>query len=381
MSRPDTDRLPEAARPLATRLHELADGIGGHVRIMEMCGGHTHAIYRSGLHGLLPGNVEMLHGPGCPVCVLPTGRIDDACSLAADHEVVLCTYGDVARVPGTNGSLLTARARGADVRVVYSPLDALDVAQAETGREVVLCAVGFETTGPPTAVAVLRAQARGLANFSVFSNLVLLEPAVRWLLESEDSRIDAFLGPGHVSTVVGRRGHWYVPADYAKPVVVAGFEALDILEALVMILAQVAEGRCEVENQYRRAVSDEGNPQALAVLERVFEPRATFEWRGMGWIPHSGYKLRPEFAALDAEERFTLAGRRVPDPKACRCGEILRGARKPWECGVFGTACTPEHPVGTCMVSAEGACAAHYLYGRLQIPGRGRRYGGPRVAR
>lgn len=333
------------------------------VRIMEVCGGHTHAIAKHGLQELLPPEVEFLHGPGCPVCVIPMGRVDDAIALA-EQGVTLATFGDLLRVPGRHGSLLDAKARGADVRMVYSPLDALDLARAEPGREVAFFAIGFETTAPATAVTVQQARAGRVMNFSVFCNHVTIVPPLRAILDTPGTRIDAFIAPGHVSTVIGTTPYDFIPRDYGKQVVVAAFEPLDLLHSTEMILRQRAEGRCEVENQYTRVVRPEGNPIALAAIAETMELRETFEWRGLGYIPESALRLRPEYAEWDAERRFELPGERVPDRKACQCGQVLVGAIKPHQCKVFATACTPERPLGTCMVSAEGACAAYYAYTR-----------------
>ena len=359
----DEYRDPVASRALVRRITELAGD--RHLKFMEICGGHTHTIYRHGIEHLLPENVELVHGPGCPVCVIPMGRVDDAIAVARTPGVVFTTFGDMMRVPGGDGSLLDAKARGADVRFVYSPLDALRIAEETPDRQVVFLAVGFETTAPSTAVTLLQAQARGVENFSVLCNHVTIVPPIKAILESPDLRLDGFIGPGHVSTVVGQRPYRFVPERYGKPLVTAGFEPLDILEAVAMLLTQLAEGRCEVENQYRRVVREEGNPRALALLAEVFELRPHFEWRGLGFISQSALRLRPELAAFDAEARYQLPGVRVADPKACQCGEVLKGVIKPWECKVFGTACTPETPIGTCMVSSEGACAAYYNFGRL----------------
>ena len=334
-------------------------------KFMEVCGGHTHTIYRHGLEHLLPESVELVHGPGCPVCVIPMGRVDDAIAVAETPGVIFTSFGDMMRVPGGNGNLLEAKARGADVRVVYSPLDALGLAVANPDREVVFFAVGFETTAPSTAITLLRARELGVTNFRVFCNHVTIVPPIRAILESPDLRLDGFIGPGHVSTVVGSRPYRFVPEWYGKPLVITGFEPLDILQAIAMLLTQIRDGRCEVENQYTRVVRDEGNPRALAILAEVFELRPHFEWRGLGFISQSALKLRNEFAEFDAELHYALPSVRVADPKACQCGEVLKGVIKPWECKVFGTACTPETPIGTCMVSSEGACAAYYNFGRL----------------
>jgi hydrogenase expression/formation protein HypD len=359
----DEYRDPRAAQALVARITELAADDG--FKFMEVCGGHTHTIYRHGIEHVLPASVELVHGPGCPVCVIPMGRVDDAIAVAKEPGVIFTSFGDMMRVPGSNGNLLRAKAEGADVRFVYSPLDALRIAIDNPGREVVFFAVGFETTAPSTALTVLQAQQRRVENFTVFSNHVTIVPPLRAILESPDLRLDGFLGPGHVSTVVGQRPYRFVPAQYGKPLVTAGFEPLDILQAIAMLLNQIREGRCEVENQYSRVVREEGNPRALAVLGQVFELRPHFEWRGLGFISQSALKLRSEFAAFDAELRYRIPGVRVADPKACQCGEVLKGVIKPWECKVFGTACTPETPIGTCMVSSEGACAAYYNFGRM----------------
>jgi len=360
----DEYRDPVAARRVLGRITALA-GTDRHYKFMEVCGGHTHTIYRHGIEHVLPSNVELVHGPGCPVCVIPMGRIDDAIAVAETPNVIFTSFGDMMRVPGGNGTLLEAKARGADVRFVYSPLDALKVAVDNPDRDVVFFAVGFETTAPSTAVTLLKARDDEVMNFSVFSNHVTIVPPIKAILESPDLRLDGFLGPGHVSTVVGNHPYRFVTQEYGKPLVTAGFEPLDILQAIAMLLTQIREGRCEVENQYTRIVRDEGNPRALRFLAEVFELRPHFEWRGLGFIAQSALKLRDEFAPWDAELRFAVPGVRVADPKACQCGEVLKGVIKPWECKVFGTACTPETPIGTCMVSSEGACAAYYNFGRL----------------
>jgi hydrogenase expression/formation protein HypD len=360
----DEYRSPRDAERLAEQIARLAEP-GRHYKLMEVCGGHTHTIYKHGIEDLLPPGIELVHGPGCPVCVIPMGRQDDAIAIAARPEVIFTTFGDMMRVPATRGSLLDAKARGADVRMVYSPLDALRVARENPDREVVFFAIGFETTTPSTAITLLRARAEGIRNFSVFANHVTIIPAIKAILDSPDLRLDGFIGPGHVSTVIGIRPYRWIARDHGKPVVVSGFEPLDILQGVYMILRQLAEGRCEVENQYRRVVRDEGNPAALKAIAATMELRTTFEWRGLGFISQSALKLRPEFAEWDAEVRYAVPGIRVADPKACQCGEVLKGVIKPWECKVFGTACTPDRPIGTCMVSSEGACAAYYNFGRL----------------
>jgi hydrogenase expression/formation protein HypD len=363
----DEFRDGELAQKLAREIESLAQP-GREVKIMEVCGGHTHAIYKHGVEHLVPREVDFVHGPGCPVCVIPMGRVDDAISLAERPGVTFTTFGDMMRVPGGRGSLLEAKARGADVRMVYSPLDALELARRNPEREIVFFAIGFETTAPATALTLLRARAESLRNFSIFCNHVTIGPPLRAILDSPGLKLDAFIAPGHVSTVIGTRPYDFIVADYGKPVVVTAFEPLDILQAVVMLLRQLRDGRCEVENQYTRVVRREGNPRALEALDETMELRDSFEWRGLGWIEHSALRLRAEFEEWDAETRFELPGDRVEDPKACQCGEVLIGAIKPWECRVFGTACTPERPIGTCMVSSEGACAAYYNYGRLARP-------------
>ena len=360
----DEYRDPAAARALVAQITALAGD--DHFAFMEVCGGHTHTIYRHGIEHVLPPTVELVHGPGCPVCVIPMGRVDDAIAVAREPGVIFTTFGDMMRVPGSDGSLLQAKAEGADVRFVYSPLDALTLARENPDRRVVFFAVGFETTAPSTALTLLAARAKGVTNFSVFSNHVTIVPPLKAILESPDLRLDGFLGPGHVSTVVGQRPYRFVPHEYGLPLVTAGFEPLDILHAISMLLAQIREGRCEVENQYSRGRARGRQPSGAGRPGRGIRiARAHFEWRGLGFISQSGLKLRPAFAAFDAELLYEIPGVRVADPKACQCGEVLKGVIKPWECKVFGTACTPETPIGTCMVSSEGACAAYYNFGRM----------------
>ena len=366
----DEFRSGEVAARLADQIAELLEP-GRHYKLMEVCGGHTHAIYKHGVEDLLPDEIELVHGPGCPVCVIPMGRQDDAIAIARRPEVIFTTFGDMLRVPSSNGSLLDAKARGADIRMVYSPLDALKLARENPERDVVFFAIGFETTTPSTALTLQRAQAEGIRNFFVFCNHVTIIPAIRAILDSPDLRLDGFIGPGHVSTVIGIRPYRFIARDYGRPVVVSGFEPLDVLQGVYMILRQLREGRSEVENQYSRVVREEGNALALRAIAATMELRTTFEWRGLGFISQSALKLRPELTEFDAELRYELPGVRVADPKACQCGEVLKGVIKPWECKVFGTACTTDHPIGTCMVSSEGACAAYYNYGRYA--GRRRR--------
>jgi len=359
----DEFRDPELGAAVSAEILAAVDP-GRHYKLMEVCGGHTHSIYRYGIDDLLPDQVELVHGPGCPVCVIPMGRVDDGIAIAQNSEVILTCFGDMMRVPGSNGTFTDAKAAGADVRMVYSPLDALRIAKQNPDRVVVFFAIGFETTAPSTALTLRRAKAEGVENFLCICNHVTIVPPLRALLESPDLRLDGFIGPGHVSTIVGVRPFEFIPADYGRPLVTAGFEPLDILYAIQMILAQLAEGRCEVENQYKRVVPYEGNQAALEVLSEVFELRPHFEWRGLGFISQSALRLSDAYADFDAELRYSVPNVRVADPKACQCGEVLKGVIKPWECKVFGTACTPEHAIGTCMVSPEGACAAYYNYGR-----------------
>jgi len=360
----DEFRDAEKARVLSARIAELCEP-GRQYKFMEVCGGHTHTIYKHGLEDYLPETVSLVHGPGCPVCVIPMGRLDDAIAIAEQPDVIMTSFGDMMRVPGGRGSFFDSNAAGADIRMVYSPLDSLKIARNNPDKRVVFMAIGFETTAPSTALTLKRAKAEGLTNFSCICNHVTIVPPLRALLDSPDLRLDGFIGPGHVSTVVGARPFEFIPADYGKPIVVAGFEPLDVLHAIHMILTQIKEGRCEVENQYARVVPYDGNPRALQVMSEVFELRPHFEWRGLGFISQSGLKLSAAYAEFDAERRYEVPGVRVADPKACQCGEVLKGVIKPWECKVFGTACTPEHAIGTCMVSPEGACAAYYNYGRF----------------
>ena len=331
--------------------------------LMEVCGGHTHSIFRYGLEGMLPKEIELVHGPGCPVCVLPMGRVDDCVAIAENPNVIFTTFGDAMRVPGSRKSLLQAKADGADVRMVYSPMDALELARKNPGREVVFFGLGFETTMPSTALTILQAESDGIRNFSVFCNHITIVPTIKAILDSPGLQLDGFLGPGHVSMVIGTAPYEFIANFYRRPMVVAGFEPLDILQSIWMLLKQIKEGRSEVENQYARIVPNQGNDAALHAVSRVYELREFFEWRGLGSIDHSGVKLREAYAHFDAEQKFTVPNVRIADPKSCQCGEVLKGAIKPWQCKVFGTSCTPETPLGALMVSSEGACAAYYQYG------------------
>jgi hydrogenase expression/formation protein HypD len=361
----DEYRRPELIGALIKEIDRRAAGRS--LKIMEVCGGHTHAIYKHGLEDLLPASIDLVHGPGCPVCVIPMGRIDDAMAIAREPDVIFTTFGDMMRVPASRGSLLHAKAEGADVRFVYSPLDALKLARQNPDRPVVFFAIGFETTAPSTAATLLRARADGVRNFFIFCNHVTIVPAIKAILDSPGMQLGGFIGPGHVSTIIGLEPFAFVPERYRLPMVISGFEPVDILQSIVMILRQLDAGRSAVENQYSRVVRPGGNRGAMAALAETMELRPYFEWRGLGFIAHSALKLRSEFAAWDAERQFAIPGMRVTDPKACQCGEVLKGVLKPWECRVFGTACTPERPIGTCMVSPEGACAAYYTYGRYSL--------------
>ncbi|HUA83087.1 MAG TPA: hydrogenase formation protein HypD [Bryobacteraceae bacterium] len=361
----DEFRRPELISRTTEEIRRLADP-DRHYRFMEVCGGHTHAIYRFGLKHLLPPNIELVHGPGCPVCVLPMGRIDDGLSMAEHPEVIFTAFGDMMRVPGTQGSPLAYKARGMDVRIVYSPADALKMAIANPDRHVMFFAIGFETTAPSTALTLKRAREQGVKNFSVFSNHVTIIPAIRAILDSPDMRLDAFIGPGHVSTVIGCRPYEWIARNEHKPIAVAGFEPLDILQAVVMVLRQLNRGEAKVENQYNRVVPWEGNRAALKAMAEVFELRPYFEWRGLGFISQSALRLRNEYAEWDAERRFSVPGIRVTDPKAAQCGEVLKGVLQPAQCKLFGKECTPEHPIGALMVSSEGSCAAYYTFEHRQ---------------
>jgi len=368
----DDFRDGEIARRLGAAIAREIEP-GRRYAFMEFCGGHTHAISRYGVTDLLPPAVRMIHGPGCPVCVLPIGRIDQAIQLALDEGVTVCSYGDTLRVPASEGlSMLRARARGADIRMIYSAADALSLAQREPERQVVFFAIGFETTTPPTALVIRQAAKLGLKNFSVLCCHVLTPPAITAILDSPEVRdlgsvpLDGFIGPAHVSTVIGTRPYAGFAAGYRKPVVIAGFEPLDVMQAIRMLVRQVNEGRAEVENEFTRAVTEEGNLKAQALMAEVLELRSEFEWRGLGVLPNSALKIRERFADFDAEARFGLRYRPVPDHKSCDCGAILRGVKGPLDCKLFGTVCTPETPMGSCMVSSEGACAAHYTYGRFR---------------
>lgn len=354
------------AERLLVRIRALAERVAATrarpIQLMEICGGHTHAIFRYGIEAMLPDAIELVHGPGCPVCVLPMGRVDDCVAIAETPGVILATFGDALRVPGSRKSLQDAKAGGADVRVVYSPLDALALAERERTSQVVFFALGFETTMPATALTVLQAAAERVDNFSVFCNHITIVPTIAALLAAPDVQIDGFLGPGHVSAVIGETPYAFVAAQHGRPLVVTGFEPLDVLQGIAMVLEQLAAGHARIDNQYRRVVTPQGNAAAQAAIAAVFEPREHFEWRGLGSIERSGVRLRDAYARFDAERRFALPGLQVADPQGCQCGEVLEGRIKPPQCRLFGRECTPRTPMGALMVSSEGACAAYHRF-------------------
>ena len=366
-------RDPKAAKGILAAIARVADEIGATkekpVHIMEICGGHTHAIFRYGLDKLVHEGVEFIHGPGCPVCVLPMSRVDECVQLAERPEVIFTTFGDAMRVPGTRKSLLQAKADGADIRMVYSPLDALELARRNPDREVVFFGLGFETTTPSTALSIQQAAREGLANFSVFCNHICVPPPIRALLSDPHMVLDGFVGPGHVSMVIGVHPYDFIAEEFGKPLVVAGFEPLDLLQSVLMVLEQIRDGRAEIENQYSRVVPEHGNPISIAAMDDVYQPRPSFEWRGLGEIDESGLRIRDAYRAFDAEVKFGIGygsdKGRAPahEPEGCACGSVMTGRCKPTECPQFGIGCTPETPLGALMVSSEGACAAYWQYG------------------
>ncbi len=364
----DEFRNGEIAQRLAQTITQVAhsDRI---YRLMEFCGGHTHSIFRYGIQDILPDSIRMIHGPGCPVCVLPVGCIDNAIELAKTKNIMLCSYGDMMRVPGSSKeSLISVKASGSDVHMVYSCLDALKMARENPEKEIVFFAIGFETTTPPTALAIQTAIRENLTNFSVFCNHVLTPPAISAILGTPGGHnqdkipLDGFIGPAHVSTVIGSKPYGHFAQEYKRPVVIAGFEPLDILQAILMLVRQINSGRHEVENEYIRAVTEDGNQKAQLLMGEYLELRETFEWRGLGRIPHSALQIKEKYAKYDAAKRFGITYQSKPDPAGCDCAAIIRGIKKPPECALFGKSCTPESPIGSCMVSAEGACAAYYQY-------------------
>jgi len=354
---------------IAVTAARIAAGRDRPVTIMEVCGGHTHTIFRYALEARMPETIQFAHGPGCPVCVLPRGRVDDAIAIARRKEVIFTTFGDAMRVPGAQGSLIQARAAGADIRLVYSPLDALALAKANPDREVVFFALGFETTMPSTALTILRAARSNIKNFSLLCHHITIIPTLRALLEQPDFPVDGFIGPGHVAMVIGTRPFQFLPEEFGQPLVVSGFEPLDILQSLLMVLRQIESGKPQVENQYRRVVPEDGNKAAMAAVAEVYETRPECEWRGLGTIAESGVRLAPAWEAYDAEKRFDLTLHQAPDPEGCRCNDVLVGRIRPWDCAAFGTICTPENPLGALMVSSEGACAAYYQYQGMKRAG------------
>lgn len=367
----DEFRDPLAAKVVLAEIERVVSQIGSTpenpLHIMEICGGHTHAIFRYGLDKLTPGGIEFIHGPGCPVCVLPMSRIDECVELAEKPEVIFTTFGDAMRVPGSRKSLLQAKAEGADIRMVYSPLDALEIARRNPAREVIFFGLGFESTTPSTALCIQQAAREQLPNFTVFCNHITVPPPIKALLDDPHMVLDGFVGPGHVSMVIGTHPYDFIAKDYGKPIVVAGFEPLDLLQSVIMVLIQIRDNRAEVENQYARVVPADGNPVSIAAIADVYQLRPSFEWRGLGEIDASGLRIRDKYKAYDAEEKFGIgygAGpRAVAEPDGCACGQVMTGRIKPTACPHYGIGCTPEMPLGALMVSSEGACAAYYQYG------------------
>jgi hydrogenase expression/formation protein HypD len=343
-------------------LKKLTDGIGRPLKLMEVCGTHTVEIFRHGIRDVIPKSITLLSGPGCPVCVTSVRDVDAAIAIAGKPGVIVATFGDMMRVPGGSESMLEARSKGADIRVLYSPMDALQLAKSEKDREVVFFATGFETTSPLIAGTIAHAEQMGVGNFSVYVSHKLVPPALKALLDSSDVQVDGFILPGHVSTIIGRKPYEFVAKQYKKPSVITGFEAREIIEGILMIVRQMAQKRAAVEIQYRTAVRDEGNPRAISLLDQYFEPADAY-WRGIGVIPNSGLKLRDRYASFDANRKFTPPVSAASEPELCSCGDILRGVKIPTECALFGTGCTPDAPIGPCMVSTEGSCAAYYKYG------------------
>ena len=368
-------RDPATLQALSELIHREAAGLKRPINIMEVCGGHTHTIMKYGLKQLLPESIRFIHGPGCPVCIMPKERIDHAYALAMQPEVILATLGDMIKVPGSKGSLQDARSRGADVRFVYSPLDLLKIARENPDKKVVYFAIGFETTTPMTAALIEQARKAGIDNLLYHINHVTVPEPMEMLLgdrreaqeSGEKSRIDAFIGPSHVSVIAGAKIYRPFPERYGRPVVVSGFEPVDVMEGVLMLVRQFVQGRCELEIQYKRSVTMEGNLAAQRLIEEYFERRESFRWRGLGEIPRSALRLKEEYARIDAEKIYAeiLPDEPIDDHKLCICGEILRGMAQPYECKVFGKACKPSSPLGSCMVSSEGACAAYYKYGEL----------------
>lgn len=366
----DEFRDPKLAKAIIKNINaELADIPSSKkpLQVMEVCGGHTHTLFKFGLIQLLSEDIEFVHGPGCPVCVLPKSRLDQCIAIAEIENTILCTFGDAMRVPGSNGSLLDARARGCDVRIVYSPMDALLLAEKHPDRQVVFFGLGFETTMPATAMTILQAEKKQINNFKLFCQHITLMPTLEALLNQDDVRIDGFLLPGHLSMIIGTNPYQPLVDTYNKPSVVTGFEPLDMLQALLMLVTQIKEARCEIENQYSRVVAQQGNTNALEAMEQVFETKDASEWRGLGMIDNSGIRLSDTFAHFDAELYFKPKSHLAQDPEGSRCGDILSGRCKPTDCPLFGKACIPENAIGALMVSSEGACAAYYNYRKAPV--------------
>lgn len=361
----DIFRHPQTIRALSHKIHQEALNLSQPLNIMEVCGGHTHTIMKYGLKQLLPKSIEFIHGPGCPVCIMPKERIDQAIALARMSDTILLTLGDMIRVPGSQSSLVQERARGCDIRPLYSPMDALKIARENPTKNVIFFAIGFETTTPMTAAVIHRAEQENLRNLYFHINHVLVPPAVHAIMDDPQNRIDAFIGPSHVSVITGSQIYEPIAKRYGTPVVVSGFEPVDVMEGILKIIGQKNENRSEVEVQYSRAVTQGGNHKAQAMIDKTMSVRENFRWRGLGDIAHSALKLRDEYAHLDAEVVFSqfLSDEPIDDHKLCICGSILKGLAKPIECTVFGTACTPNSPLGSCMVSSEGSCNAYYRYG------------------
>lgn len=351
----------------ASRIKNAAKALTKPLHIMEVCGGHTHTIMRYGLHTLLPENIDFIHGPGCPVCVMPKNRINQAITLAMQKDVILLTLGDMIKIPGSNGSLSDMRAKGADVRFIYSPMQVLDIAKANPHKTIIYFAIGFETTTPMTAAIIKQVIESHIKNALFHINHVLVPPPLEAILDSKDSRVNALIAPSHVSVISGAKIYDSILSRYGLPVVVSGFEPVDMMESIAMIIQQVLDKSPKLAIQYKRAVNMEGNKKAQAMVELYFTKRESFEWRGLGFIKDSALKLKDEYAFLDAEVAFgsILSADSIPDNKSCRCGDILRGIAKPFDCKVFAKVCTPTNPLGSCMVSSEGACAAYYKYGGI----------------
>jgi hydrogenase expression/formation protein HypD len=350
-------------KQMVEELHRLSETIGRPLKLMEVCGTHTVEIFRHGIRTIIPGTITLLSGPGCPVCVTSIRDVDAAISIAMQPKTVLVTFGDMMRVPGGKQSLMEARSEGADVRVLYSPMDALKLAEEDGSKQIVFFATGFETTSPLIAGTVFAAARHGTKNFTILSSHKTVPRALKALLDSPDVRVDGFILPGHVSTIIGLAPYGFVAKEYSKPAVVTGFEAGEIIEGILMIARQIAQGRAQVENAYPSVVRAEGNPRAVEILNDIFEPTDSY-WRGIGILPGTGLKLREKYREFDAEARFHPESTGIAEPELCSCGDILRGVKIPTECPLFGTGCTPECPVGPCMVSTEGSCSAYYKYGQ-----------------